>query len=102
MTYTERIESVARVLWERGHPPCNWEELNEDGNEYAKGGFLKSILDDARAADRATLLGIREPAPEMGEAIYAAWDGFGEDAIMGPEEAIAIHRAVIDKLLEDK
>ncbi len=45
-----KTEAVAQALWERGHPPCGWDELNKPGNEYAAGGFLKAILDDATAA----------------------------------------------------
>lgn len=35
-----------------------------------------------------------EPDEEMIEAGYAAWDAFGDDATMGPEELIAIYRAM--------
>lgn len=42
-----------------------------------------------------------EPTPEMGQAGYKAWDDFGEDAIMGPAEIIAIWRAMSAAALTD-
>ena len=35
-----------------------------------------------------------EPTPEIGQAVYVAWNTFGEDATMGPHEVIAIYRAM--------
>ena len=37
----------------------------------------------------------REPTADMGQAGYAAWDKFGEAAIMGPTELLAIWQAMV-------
>jgi hypothetical protein len=49
---------------------------------------------------RAAIEAMREPTAAQGQAIYAAWDAFGEDAVMGPVEAVAIYRAAIDEALK--
>ena len=55
----------------------------------------------ARAALTAALDHMREPSGEMGMAGYAAWDTFGEDAVMGPHELIAIWRAMLSQLRKE-
>ena len=48
-----------------------------------------------RAKEKGWVLVPADPTPEIGQAIYAAWDAFGENAVMGPDEAIAIYRAAV-------
>ena len=54
---------------------------------------LRAVYDAGRA-DGARAQRDMEPTDAMGNAIYVAWDSFGEDAVMGPHEAIAIYRAI--------
>lgn len=54
----------------------------------------------AKSIARIAIAAMREPTAAQGRAMYAAWDAFGEDAIMGPKEAIAIYRAAIDEALK--
>ena len=53
-----------------------------------------------RTMARAVIAAMRVPTAAQGAAMYAAWDSFGEDAVMGPAEAIAIYQAAIDEALK--
>ncbi len=99
MTHDDRIESVAQVLRQAEQEWTAWKTdalagLREEPPTYHE--FL------ARAADRATLEGIREPSEEMR---YAALRELDDSTIAEPGAAAwdwnRAHKAVIDKLLED-
>ncbi len=87
----EMIERVARAICEvDGDSPYAWRDGTDRNPERAY-----------REAARAAIAALRVPSVDMGLAAYAAWDAFGEDAVMGPEEAIAIWQAMIDAILEE-
>ncbi len=125
MIYTERIESVAQSIYalipDGGHQlrpttasdqdgqgiyekvfvPDPWEGLREERKEECR--------EMARAADRATLVGIRDPDEAMlergGVAINLRETKQANQLDTWPhyrELARASHKAIIDKLLEDK
>ncbi len=94
MTYDERIESVARVIdpvaWTDAYPQMATVQNVYDSRRFLSGERRrKKAMKQARAADRATLLGIREPTLE---AVDAGLEG----RTLGQT-----WRAMIDKLLED-
>ena len=37
----------------------------------------------------------KEPGDDVRKAMYATWDSFGDDATMGPREAVALYRAAL-------
>lgn len=37
----------------------------------------------------------KEPGDNVRKAMYATWDSFGDDATMGPREAVALYRAAL-------
>lgn len=87
------LEKVARAIWQARHSRA---EISKAWKFDELGTATQADLcSEARAAIEA----MRTPTYEIGAAIYQAWDVFGEDAIMGPEEAIAIWRAGIGAAL---
>lgn len=85
---SEMIEKIALAIW------AVEEAEGEPGS--------RSDHPIWRLMARAAIAAMREPTPNQGLAMYAAWDKFGEDAIMGPEEALAIYQAAIDAALKDE
>jgi len=84
---TEMVERLAAALAENDteYDPKEdgpWSEWPEHWKERER--------IQARAAIRA----MENPTSDMGLAGYAAWDVFGEEAVMGPEELLAIWRAM--------
>jgi hypothetical protein len=87
----EMVERVARALYEARSAP---------------GSHSKADIEILRDQAHVALEAMREPTDKMGVAAYRAvsaleaWDKFGEDAIMGPHEVLAIYRAMIDSALD--
>ena len=83
MTMVERM-ARAICLVENPHAmsPRAWEAYVD-----AALAVLKAMHDD--------------PSPAMATAAYAAWDRFGEDATLGPNELLAIWRASIDAFIAE-
>lgn len=80
------------------------EMVNRVGGAILAEARAQDMMFNARDAEPLALAAIkamRGPTPEMGRAGYSAWDAFGEDAVMGPKELIAVWEAMIDAALAE-
>ena len=62
-------------------------------------GFDFDMLEAQAAFDMLDVAGFavvpKEPGDDVRKAMYATWDSFGDDATMGPREAVALYRAML-------
>lgn len=66
--------------------------------ENCKGGDCDCDAIRRKAQGALAAITKRLVSSECGQVVYEAWDKFGDDPVMGPEEAIAILRAIADHL----
>ena len=85
------IERVAKAIFASEYTGP-WDTLDEEGSIESKEIF--------RRMARAAIEAMREPTPDMGLAGYTAFDKFGEDAVLGPEELVATWQSMIDAALK--
>lgn len=86
----DMVERVARAI-------CLANGNDPDGGGFGNAGW-REYLTESRAAIEA----MSEVTGPMGLAGYAAWDNFGQDALLGPVELIAIWRAMVTAALEGR
>ena len=92
---SEMVERIARAICvASGQDP----DFDYDPRGISFGDDIRWKLYVPKA--RAAIEAMREPTAKQGMAIYLAWDSFGENSSMGPEEAITIYRAAIDEALK--
>lgn len=104
MTMVERVGARICQIQMDHNGASDFFVRDEATGEYLIEGVDPDVAFDAwrTAVARAAIEAMAVPTPAMGVAAYVAWDAFGDDATMGPQEVLAIWRAMITAALAER